>query len=410
MRRWARRVAGWGGGAAGPLARCVAPAVVLAAGACESSARFRDRFRDMTPREAYEAGLAEAGLAETALVRDWVAAGRRAVESAAAVAMPFQESGFVTAEAPGAAGYRVDLPRGRKLLVEIEMDAGSEARVFFDLFREADEPDNPLRPVFSSDSTPLAYVHQPWRGGTYLLRLQPELLRGGSYRVTIRQEAQFGFPVEGRGMRAIGSVFGAPRDGGRRLHRGVDIFAPRGTPVLSATPGRVSRVETTELGGKVVWVRDTLRHASVYYAHLDSQTVQRNQEVRTGDTLGLVGNTGNARTTPPHLHFGIYRRGEGAVDPAPFLRPPGGRLPVQAADAGLLGARARVTAGTAELRVAPERAAGVLLQLSAGAAVRVVGAAGAWYRVLLDGGAAGYVSAGSVGTAGGASGGGDSGP
>ena len=47
--------------------------------------------------------------------------------------------------------------------------------------------------------------------------------------------------------------------------------------------------------------------------------VSGGNRVRVGDTLGFVGNTGNAKTTPPHLHFGIYTRG-GAIDPLPFVK------------------------------------------------------------------------------------------
>lgn len=61
----------------------------------------------------------------------------------------------------------------------------------------------------------------------------------------------------------------------------------------------------TPRGGKVVWMRDEARGMSLYYAHLDSQHVAAGAYVRPGDTLGFVGKTGNARTTPPHLHFGI---------------------------------------------------------------------------------------------------------
>ncbi|MGY8915482.1 MAG: peptidoglycan DD-metalloendopeptidase family protein, partial [Flavobacteriales bacterium] len=57
-----------------------------------------------------------------------------------------------------------------------------------------------------------------------------------------------------------------------------------------------------------------------YYAHLDSIIARDGQRVKRGDTLGLVGNTGNARTTPPHLHFGIYGRGTGAINPLSFLK------------------------------------------------------------------------------------------
>jgi hypothetical protein len=100
--------------------------------------------------------------------------------------------------------------------------------------------------------------------------------------------------------RDIGSRFGAPRDAGARSHHGIDIFARRGTPVVAAATGVVNRVNVTDIGGKVVWVRDVLGN-SLYYAHLDSQAVSSGMRVNVGDTLGFVGNTGNARTTPPHL-------------------------------------------------------------------------------------------------------------
>ena len=71
-------------------------------------------------------------------------------------------------------------------------------------------------------------------------------------------------------------------------------------------------------GEKTVWLRDGERGLSYYYAHLDSQLVRAGEYVERGDTVGLVGNTGNARTTPPHLHFGIYANG--ARDPYPYLQ------------------------------------------------------------------------------------------
>jgi murein DD-endopeptidase MepM/ murein hydrolase activator NlpD len=58
---------------------------------------------------------------------------------------------------------------------------------------------------------------------------------------------------------------------------------------------------------------------STYYAHLDRQAVTPGQRVNAGDLVGWVGNTGNARTTPPHLHFGVYLAAAGAVDPLPFI-------------------------------------------------------------------------------------------
>jgi murein DD-endopeptidase MepM/ murein hydrolase activator NlpD len=125
-------------------------------------------------------------------------------------------------------------------------------------------------------------------------------------------------PVAGVRPRALADTWGGARSEGRR-HEGIDIFAARGTPVLSSTEGMVLRVGTNRLGGQVVWVLGPggQRH---YYAHLDRYgDVHAGQRVWPGSVLGYVGNTGNAARTPPHLHYGIYT-GRGAVNPYPFLR------------------------------------------------------------------------------------------
>jgi peptidoglycan LD-endopeptidase LytH len=173
----------------------------------------------------------------------------------------------------------------------------------------------------------------------------------------------------------------------------VDIFAPRGTPVLAAAPGRAYRVGITNLGGKVVWVRDPLRNARLYYAHLDSQHVRDGDRIEIGDTLGFVGNTGNARTTPPHLHFGLYRTGEGAIDPTPFLRPPAGTLAELSADLALLGDWVRLQDEGARLRAAPENDAPVVRELEQFTPVRVLAGSGEYFKVRLPDGNSGYVAA-----------------
>ena len=362
--------------------------------ACEQAEKLEDRFRDLTPYEAYQEKLAAAGLDSTALALDWAAAGRGAVEEPITVELPFEEEGYVTAEDPGAVGYRVHIPRGQKLTFGVYLETDEGTRLFVDLFRVPNNDDDPLRPVFSSDSVGGIFEHEdPWRAGDYILRLQPELLRGGTYRVVLTQEAQFAFPVEGYGMRAIQSVFGADRDGGRREHHGVDIFARRGTPVLAASAGTTYRVNDTQVGGKVVWVRDEDRDARFYYAHLDSQYVDNGVRVEVGDTVGFVGNTGNARTTPPHLHFGVYRRRGGAFDPYPFLDPPGGTLSEMTGDLALLGARVQPGNEGIRLRTSPGMRSDVVMELEVGASLRVLGASGEWYRVRLPDGKGGYVAA-----------------
>lgn len=129
-------------------------------------------------------------------------------------------------------------------------------------------------------------------------------------------------PVEGLPPAQVHSQWHAPRSGGRR-HEGVDLFAEKGTPVVSATRGVVWRKGWDSLGGRVVTVLGE-GHTLYYYAHLDGWAagLDVGDEVSAGAALGTVGNTGNARTTPPHLHFGMYRLGlfgVTAVDPAVAL-------------------------------------------------------------------------------------------
>ncbi|MEO5588740.1 MAG: M23 family metallopeptidase [Gemmatimonadaceae bacterium] len=125
-------------------------------------------------------------------------------------------------------------------------------------------------------------------------------------------------PVQGVRRRQIPNSWGAPRSGGRS-HKGVDIFAKRGTPVLSATQGIVTRVGTNTLGGQVIDVLGPGRQVH-YYAHLDRYgAFNAGHIVYAGDILGYVGNTGNARGTPPHLHYGVYDPARGAVNPWPLL-------------------------------------------------------------------------------------------
>ncbi|MCC4605151.1 M23 family metallopeptidase [Xanthomonas campestris] len=126
-------------------------------------------------------------------------------------------------------------------------------------------------------------------------------------------------PVHNVRARQIADTFGAPR-GRDRTHAGVDIFAPRGTPVVASTHGVVSAIGDRGLGGKQVWVLGPAmeRH---YYAHLDDWAagLAVGDVVEPGTPLGMVGTTGNARGTPPHLHYGVYGR-NGAYDPLPLLR------------------------------------------------------------------------------------------
>ncbi len=126
-------------------------------------------------------------------------------------------------------------------------------------------------------------------------------------------------PVDGIAARRIADTWGGARSGGRG-HQGVDIFAKRGTTVRSNTPGLVLRIADFGIGGKHVWVLGPAgeRH---YYAHLDDWApgLARGSRLDVGTPLGIVGDTGNAKGTPPHLHYGIYNL-HGAYNPWPLLQ------------------------------------------------------------------------------------------
>jgi murein DD-endopeptidase MepM/ murein hydrolase activator NlpD len=125
-------------------------------------------------------------------------------------------------------------------------------------------------------------------------------------------------PVEGVTSSRVANTWDAPRPG-QRKHQGQDIFARRGTPVRAAAEGVVVRIGENRLGGNTVSVAGAGSRI-YYYAHLDryADGLAIGDLVEPGAVLGYVGNTGNARGTPPHLHFGIYAPG-GVIDPLPFL-------------------------------------------------------------------------------------------
>lgn len=281
-------------------------------------------FQKTTPHDDYARALDRAGLREAALGRQWQQAADQALRDSLTVTLPVLETGYFRPEQPTAASYRYAVRAGELVHVRLTLAPGPvlAPRVFVDAFALPPGQKPELLKWTATDTTAAGsydYSYQATDDARHLLRVQPELLAAGRYTLRLWRGPGLGlFPVKGRTDQAIGSFWGNARDGGARRHEGVDIFAPRGTPAVAATDGYITRTGETKLGGRVVWLADA-QGQHLYYAHLDKQLVQPGQRVRAGDTLGLVGNTGNARTTAPHLHFGIYRAGRGAVDPWPFL-------------------------------------------------------------------------------------------
>jgi len=366
-------------------------AVLLCAACSEVEELAQGLFDSRTARERYEASLEVAGLAGTALARDWLSAGARALHEAPAVRSPHAEQGYLAPEQPAALAFRVSARRGQEIAFDVQLPGDSGALVFIDAWQIQADTVTPLRHIESADSGVRKLRFDARRDAEFVLRAQPELLRGGRFQVSVNVGPTLAFPVSGARETDIGSSFGDPRDGGVRDHHGIDIFARRGTPVVASAEAVVSRVQVTQRGGKVVWLRDQ-RGNSLYYAHLDSQMVAQGERVEIGDTLGLVGNTGNAISTPPHLHFGVYRRGEGPVNPYWFVYRPRGALPQLASDTSLLGDWARTQRDGIVLRAAPDPESDTITTLPLHTAIRVIAAVGTWFRVQLPDGSGGYLT------------------
>jgi murein DD-endopeptidase MepM/ murein hydrolase activator NlpD len=156
------------------------------------------------------------------------------------------------------------------------------------------------------------------REGRYRVRAGQ---RGGRLRTigrfTFRSHL---YPVRGRHwFRGPIGRFGAPRSGGR-THEGFDINARCGTPVKAARAGRVKRRRYDPvLYGNLVIVRSASERRDYWYAHLRAPgRVRDGGRVRTGQRLGEVGATGNARTVGCHLHFELHGP-RGPFDPLPDL-------------------------------------------------------------------------------------------
>ena len=345
-------------------------------------------FKKQTPHEEYQSKLVNAGLDNSVAGKRWNQAAGNGFKNAVTVEIPFSEVLVFDYEHFSAASYRLFLREGQNLHIMVEPEFSDTTEIFIDLFRFANDE---YKQAAYADKDSLRLDYNVNRDGEYLVRIQPELLAQGLYTIYIFTDASLNFPVPGKDYQSISSFFGDPRDGGRRRHEGVDIFAPRGTPALAVGDGRVARTGTNRLGGKVVWVTDNQRGYNYYYAHLDSQLVYPGMRVKAGDTVGLIGNTGNAVTTPPHLHFGIYAFGRRSIDPYVFFH----RTELPAIDSLQIqryaGNWGQTTASRTNFRTAPGMEAKISNSLPANVPLKIKGIAGNWFRVELPEGDQGYV-------------------
>jgi murein DD-endopeptidase MepM/ murein hydrolase activator NlpD len=261
-----------------------------------------------TPHQQFARELRRQDLDRTPAGIAWFTSADAALTDAPPAPPVFSRDGTFSTD--GVLSWRLTARRGQRIVVDVTTD---ETPLFIDLFDASD-----LAPLAHAEAATHRVEFEPREDQDIVVRVQGGLSPRDTYTVTQHAEATFAFPVQGMTPRAIGGLWGDGRDAGRRRHEGIDIFAPRGTPVLAATDGIVSTQTTNRLGGNVVWIWSLNERAALYYAHLDRQAVTPGEHVSAGDVIGYVGTTGNARGTSPHLHFGIYAA-PGAVDPLPFV-------------------------------------------------------------------------------------------
>lgn len=288
---------------------------LLLLSACSKLTKATDFITQPTAREVYARNFKSDSLPYIF----WNMAFKEALQDSLHINSPYQETGKFNAKINPVYAYELHLQHGRTYDFSVVTDSLNPL-VFIDLYEKTSDSISPYKLEEHAAYEKSTLNFSPKRSASYKVVFQPQLKATSRFTINISSRPGYSFPVAGISSKAIQSYWGTSRDGGRRSHEGIDIFAARGTPVLASVDGYVSRTGDRGLGGKQVWLRDGLFGNSLYYAHLDSIIATNGKRVKIGDTLGLVGNTGNARTTPPHLHFGIYSRGSGAIDPLPFVK------------------------------------------------------------------------------------------
>ena len=352
--------------------------------ACSSSRS--GLFASKTPHEKYTDQITGAGLGTTALGQAWLQAANKSLLKPLTVTVPYRETGYFNGAKPSGAGYRFQARKGEQLIIELDKKPLAGFTIFMELWRM---PENEQSSLVQSVDTSIIQ-EEIKDDGFYHVRLQPELLAGGEYTLTIRSAPSLAFPVPSQSNPRIGSFWGDARDAGSRNHEGIDIFGSLRTPVVAAADGHINTVGTNNLGGKIIFLRPSDKKYSLYYAHLDSQLVREGQRVSKGEIIGLMGKTGNARNTPVHLHFGIYTN-QGAVDPFPFVNPDQKDPAAITVSQKVLNKLAR-SKKNATIYIAPQKNAVALSSPAANTLLEVIAAAASWYKVRMPDSSEGFIA------------------
>ena len=285
---------------------------ILFVSSCSQLEKAEDLITGLSEKEKYKK---EHQISDE-LFKIWEEQADKALKDSLEIELPYREAGVFKPRNFAVYSYQTYLMPGEVIQLKTATDTASTL-IFSELYKKA-ERSGEFSKITSGDPGSKNLNFEIEEKGLYKIVVQPEIEANSPFQISIQKSPAYLFPVIQGENSDIGSYWGDIRDGGKRDHKGIDIFANKGTPVVAATDGRIRFTGEKGLGGKQVWLRDRKRSQSLYYAHLDSIKPGLNS-VKAGDTLGFVGNTGNARTTPPHLHFGIYKSNLGAVDPLGFV-------------------------------------------------------------------------------------------
>lgn len=347
---------------------------------------FKDQIL-LSPHDSYYSALLRENLKATA--ERWRMEAEESLATPLPISLPYSERSVLEADYLQPITFALDRKMDELIQVNIFPSINTRAEIFVDVFYVKDASTESVR-IGSMAARETQFKMAVEHTGQYLVRIQPSHAAQGLIDITITSPLRYGFPVDTERENAVQSLFGGDRDGGARRHEGIDIFAPRGTPVIAAEAGRVNRVGDTPRGGKNVWVRGDQR--SFYYAHLDSIAVSPGDSVARGEIIGTVGNTGNAVTTSPHLHFGIYKFAQGAVDPLPLV---GRKKSVTTYAPPLVELAPRwlsIKIDKANLRSGPSLKTATVASLMRAELVKVDSVAGDWLRITTGSGTRGFIA------------------
>ncbi|MDQ1161849.1 murein DD-endopeptidase MepM/ murein hydrolase activator NlpD [Chryseobacterium sp. SORGH_AS 447] len=350
--------------------------IIFTATACKEL-KIPGKIFESSERSKYERSFSGAD----SLMAQWKSSFSSAVANRLMVGESNAFTFFANQPQQHAVGYSLELKKGDQLVIEAS-GMTPPAKIFVDVFEPGTDTGKAKSEILENGK----FTRFTETSGLHKVVIQPEIGYRNSFEMKIYTQPSIAFPVAGKGNRDVQSFWGASRDGGGRSHEGVDIFAPRGTPIVAVTDGFITRTGNQGLGGKQVWLRDGILGNSYYYAHLDSILTEGGRQVKTGDTLGRIGNTGNAAGGPTHLHFGIYTTG-GAVDPYPYLR----KRSIQASGtAAKLPEGKWIKSGT-NLRSGPGTKYEILSTINTKMPVEILTAFGSWYHIKTADGKQGFV-------------------